>query len=281
MAQDRFSVSSFRDAKKKGRPITMLTAYDYTTARLLDAAGIDSLLVGDSLGMTMLGYPDTLRVTMDEMIHHTRAVARAAEHAMVIGDMPFMSYHVSVEDAVRNAGRFIQQGRAQAIKLEGGRQVIDKVKAICRAQIPVLGHLGLTPQSVNVMGGFKVQGKDIEAARQIMDDALMLQDAGVFGIILECVPAALAARITETLEIPTVGIGAGNGCDGQVLVIQDLLGLYKQLRPKFVKTYADLGSAVEKAVKDYIEQVRTRAFPTEKHSFAMAPEVMEKLLSSK
>ncbi len=281
MTSKRFSVSSFKQAKADGRPITMLTAYDYTTARLLDAAGIDCLLVGDSLGMTMLGYQDTLRVTMDEMIHHTKAVARAAERAMVIGDMPFMSYHVSVEEAVRNAGRFIQQGRAQAIKLEGGRQVIDKVKAICRAQIPVLGHLGLTPQSVNVMGGFKVQGKDIEAARQIMDDALLLQDAGVFGIILECVPAALAAKITAMVEIPTIGIGAGSDCDGQVLVIQDLLGLFKQLRPKFVKTYADLGSAVEKAVKDYIQEVQARAFPAQEHTFAMAPEVMQKLISSK
>ncbi|MGD8837700.1 MAG: 3-methyl-2-oxobutanoate hydroxymethyltransferase, partial [Desulfobacteraceae bacterium] len=220
MAASPFTIQSFKSAKAKGEPITMLTAYDYTTATLLDEAGVDSILVGDSLGMVMLGYENTLKVTMDDMIHHTRAVARGTRNGLLIGDMPFLSYHISVEETVRNAGRFVQEGGAQAVKLEGGQTVIDKIQAIVKAQIPVLGHLGLTPQSVNAMGGFKLQGKDIETARQILDDALLLQDAGVFGIVLECVPSALARIITEKLDIPTIGIGAGSQCDGQVLVIQ-------------------------------------------------------------
>lgn len=277
MASKKFTVQSFREAKAQGRRISMLTAYDYTTACLLDEAGTDCLLVGDSLGMVMLGYENTLQVTMDDMIHHTRAVARGATHALVIGDMPFLSYHVSVEAAVHNAGRFIQAGGAQAVKLEGGRNVIDKVRAIVKAQIPVLGHLGLTPQSVNAFGGFKVQGKDIESARQILDDALLLQDAGAFGLVLECVPDLLARRITEKLEIPTIGIGAGVHCDGQVLVIHDLLGLFRQMRPRFVKTYADLGEQVQAAVRAYIEEVAQGRFPGAEHSFAMAPDLADKL----
>ncbi|MEJ2039674.1 MAG: 3-methyl-2-oxobutanoate hydroxymethyltransferase [Desulfosarcinaceae bacterium] len=277
MASKKFTVQSFKEAKTQGRRISMLTAYDYTTAQLLDEAGTDCLLVGDSLGMVMLGYEDTLQVTMDDMIHHTRAVARGARNALVVGDMPFLSYHVSVEASVQNASRFIQEGRAQAVKLEGGQNVIDKVRAIIKAQIPVLGHLGLTPQSVNAFGGFKIQGKDIETARKIIDDALLLQDAGAFGIVLECVPDLLARKITEKLEIPTIGIGAGAGCDGQVLVIHDLLGLYRQMRPKFVKAFAELGDQVEAAAKAYIEEVVQGSFPGPEHSFKIDSEVIDKL----
>ena len=277
MAADKFTVQSFRAAKADKRPISMLTAYDYTTACLLDEAGVDSILVGDSLGMVMLGYENTLRVTMDEMIHHTRAVARGTRKALLIGDMPFLSYHVSVEEAVRNAGRFIQEGGAEAVKLEGGAAVVEKVRAIVKAQIPVLGHLGLTPQSVNVFGGFKVQGKDVAAARNLLDDALLLQDAGAFGIVLECVPDALAGLIRQRLDIPTIGIGAGPDCDGQVLVIQDLLGLYRRMRPKFVKTYADLGDAAVAAVKNYVQEVAQGQFPAAEHSFHMDAQLLEQL----
>jgi len=277
MAGKKFTVQSFKSAKVKGERISMLTAYDYTTASLLDEAGVDCLLVGDSLGMVMLGYDDTLRVTMDDMIHHTKAVARGTRHALLIGDMPFLSYHVSTEEAVRNAGRFVQEGGAQAIKLEGGQGIVDKVRAIIKAQIPVLGHLGLTPQSVNAFGGFKLQGKDIETARQIVDDAQLLQDAGVFGIVLECVPDGLARLISERLEIPTIGIGAGVHCDGQVLVIQDLMGMFRKMRPKFVKPYADGGDITVAAVKSYIEELRSGAFPAPEHSFPIDAEVLAKL----
>jgi 3-methyl-2-oxobutanoate hydroxymethyltransferase len=255
----------------------MLTAYDYTMACLLDEAGVDCLLVGDSLGMVMLGYENTLRVTMDEMIHHTKAVARGTRNAFVIGGMPFLSYHLNVEESVRNAGRFIQEGGAQAVKLEGGRDVVDKIRAIVRAQIPVLGHLGLTPQSVNAFGGFKVQGKDVQTARALVEDALRLQDAGVFGIVLECVPEGVARLISERLEIPTVGIGAGVGCDGQVLVIQDLLGMFRKLRPRFVKTYAEVGDTLVAAVKAYIDEVQKGTFPTAAHSFPVDEKILKEL----
>lgn len=277
MSDKQKTIQSFKTAKAEGRRIAMLTAYDYTMASLLDEAGVDCLLVGDSLAMVMLGYENTLRVTMDEMIHHTKAVARAAKHALLIGDMPFLSYHVSTEAAVLNAGRFIQEGGAQAVKLEGGSDVIDKVRAIIKAQIPVLGHLGLTPQSVNIFGGFKRQGQDIETARQMIDDALLLQDAGVFGLILECVPDGLAKVITEKLEIPTIGIGAGVHCDGQVLVIQDLLGMFRRMQPKFVKTYTDGGDATVSAVKRYIQEVQSGEFPAAQHSFSMDESVLAKL----
>ena len=276
MAEEQFTVTTFKASKKKGERITMLTAYDYTTATLLEEAGVDSLLVGDSLGMVMLGYENTLQVTMDDMIHHSRAVARGRRRALLIGDMPFLSYHVSTEEAVRNAGRFVQEGGAQAVKLEGGKDVLDKIRAILKAQIPVLAHLGLTPQSVHAMGGFKVQGRDLDAARQILDDALLLQDAGVFGVLLEGVPAQLARIITEKLEIPTIGIGAGPHCDGQVLVIHDMLGLFRKMRPKFVKTYTQGGDATVAAVRNYIQEVRSGAFPDTEHSFTMD----ERLLSS-
>jgi 3-methyl-2-oxobutanoate hydroxymethyltransferase len=277
MAADKFTVQSFKAAKAEKKPISMLTAYDYTTACLLEEAGVDTILVGDSLGMTMLGYENTLRVTMDEMIHHTKAVARGTHHALLIGDMPFLSYHVSAEEAVRNAGRFVQEGRAEAVKLEGGPDVIDKIRAIVKAQIPVLGHLGLTPQSLNIFGGFKVQGKDLEAARRLVDDALLLQDAGVFGIVLEKVPDTLARVISSKLEIPTIGIGAGPHCDGQVLVIQDMLGMFRKFKPKFVKTYAQLGDETVAAVKSYIDEVRGGQFPQAEHSFQMDGSLLSKL----
>jgi len=277
MAEEQFTITSFKAAKQKGERITMLTAYDYTTATLLEEAGVDSLLVGDSLGMVVLGYENTLQVTMDDMIHHTKAVSRGRRRALLIGDMPFLSYHVSTEEAVRNAGRFVQEGGAQAVKLEGGRDVLDKLRAILKAQIPVLGHLGLTPQSVHAMGGFKVQGKDIEAARQILDEALLLQDAGVFGVLLEGIPAELARLITEKLEVPTIGIGAGPHCDGQVLVIQDLLGMFRKMRPKFVKTYAQGGDTIAAAVRDYIQEVRSGAFPGPEHSFKMDAKLLSTL----
>ncbi|MBT8340419.1 MAG: 3-methyl-2-oxobutanoate hydroxymethyltransferase [Desulfatitalea sp.] len=277
MAKDKITVQSFKAAKTEKKAISMLTAYDYTTATLLDEAGVDSILVGDSLGMVMLGYDSTLRVTMDEMIHHTKAAARGTQRALLIGDMPFLSYHVSVSEAVRNAGRFVQEGGAEAVKLEGGPDIIDKVHAIVKAQIPVLGHLGLTPQSLNMFGGFKVQGKDIEAARRLVDDALLLQDAGAFGLVLECVPDTLARLISQKLDIPTIGIGAGPHCDGQVLVIQDMLGMYRKLRPKFVKTYAELGDATVEAVKNYIHEVREGEFPRNEHCFQMDGSLLAKL----
>ena len=273
----RVSIHDVKGMKKRGEKIAVLTAYDYPTARLLDEAGVPVILVGDSLGMVVLGYDSTLPVTVDDMIHHTKAVARGTRNGLLIGDMPFLSYHISVEETVRNAGRFVQEGGAQAVKLEGGQSVIEKIQAIIKAQIPVLGHLGLTPQSVNAMGGFKLQGKDIETARQILDDALLLQDAGVFGIVLECVPSALARIITEKLDIPTIGIGAGAQCDGQVLVIQDLLGMFRQMRPKFVKTFAQGGDTVVTAVKQYIDEVRTGTFPAKEHGFAIDENILEKL----
>lgn len=277
MAKDSFTVQSFKAAKPQGRRITVLTAYDFATASLLDGAGVDCLLVGDSLGMVMLGYENTLQVTMDDMIHHCKAVARGTKRALLIGDMPFLSYHISLEESVRNAGRMIQQGLMHAVKIEGGQDVVDKIRAILRAQIPVLGHLGLTPQSINVFGSYQTQAKDIESARQLIDDALLLQDAGVFGIVLEKIPDALARIVTEKLEIPTIGIGAGVHCDGQVLVTHDLLGMFPQMRPKFVKSYAPVGNQIVDAVKAYVREVTEGQFPTAAHSFGMDESVLAKL----
>lgn len=273
----KITTKSFIKKKKNNEKITMLTAYDYSTAKLLDNAEVDSLLVGDSLGMTILGYDDTLKVTVDDIIHHTKAVTRGTQKALVIADMPFLSYHISVEDTIRNAGRLIQEGGAKAVKLEGGVEVLDKIKAIINAQIPVCGHLGLTPQSVNMMGGFKVQGKSEKRARKLIDDALKLQDAGVFAIVLEGIPARLAKIISEKLTIPTIGIGAGKDCDGQVLVVQDMLGMYSDFTPKFVKKYANLNISIEDAVKRYIEDVKNNKFPEKKHTFKMDDEIIEKL----
>lgn len=266
-----------RERKRNQERIAMLTAYDYSTARILDEAGVEVLLVGDSLGMVMLGYDSTIPVNMDEMIHHVKAVARGSNRAMVVGDMPFLSYHTGVIDAVRNAGRFLQEGGAQAIKLEGGREVVETVKHIVAAGIPVMGHLGLTPQQVNQFGGFLVQGKDAESANKIIEDALLLQEAGAFAIVLECVPAALAERITEKLTIPIIGIGAGVNCDGQVLVVHDLLGLYGKFVPKFAKQYAQLNVPFTEAVKAYVHEVKQGQFPGAEHSFSISEDVLEKL----
>ena len=271
------SVLTFRNAKQKNERLTMLTAYDYSTAKLIDASGIDSVLVGDSLGMVMLGYEDTLSVTMEDMIHHTKAVARGVKDALVISDLPFMSYQTSVYDAVSNAGRLIKEGRAQAVKLEGGIEVCPQIKAIVEASIPVMAHIGLTPQSVNAFGGFKVQGKDEEAARSLIEQAKAVEAAGAFAVVLECIPAKLAELITNSISIPTIGIGAGNGCDGQVLVYQDMLGLYSDFTPKFVKRYAEIGPQMQTAIEDYITEVKSGAFPAAEHTFALSDAVIEKL----
>ncbi|SFE37761.1 3-methyl-2-oxobutanoate hydroxymethyltransferase [Trichococcus pasteurii] len=271
------SVLTFRNAKQKNERLTMLTAYDYSTAKLIDASGIDSVLVGDSLGMVMLGYEDTLSVTMEDMIHHTKAVSRGVKDALVVSDLPFMSYQTSVYDAVTNAGRLIKEGRAQAVKLEGGIEVCPQIKAIVEASIPVMAHLGLTPQSVNAFGGFKVQGKDEEAARSLIEQAKAVEAAGAFAVVLECIPAKLAELITQSISIPTIGIGAGNGCDGQVLVYQDMLGLYSDFTPKFVKRYAEIGPQMEKAIEKYISEVKSGAFPAAEHTFALSDAVIEKL----
>ncbi|MGE5628900.1 MAG: 3-methyl-2-oxobutanoate hydroxymethyltransferase [Solirubrobacterales bacterium] len=271
------SISTFREAKLNGEKLTMLTAYDYSMASLMDGSGINGLLVGDSLGMVCLGYEDTLKVTMEDMLHHTKAVARGAKNSLVVADMPFMSYQTSVYDAVKNAGRFIQEAGAQAVKLEGGATVAEQVKAIVKAQIPVMGHLGLTPQSLNMIGGFKVQGKGVEAAKAIINDALLLEEAGAFSIVLECIPEELARIVTEKVSIPTIGIGAGKYCDGQVLVYQDMLNMFPGFKPKFVKTYADIGNIVTESFKNYIDEVKSGAFPSKDHTFKIQDDVLSKL----
>lgn len=252
----------------KGEKITMLTAYDYPTALIVERAGIDLILVGDSLGNVILGYDTTVPVTMDDMIHHTKAVTRGTSRALVIGDMPFMSYQASITDAVYNAGRFMKEAGTQAVKLEGGREVADTIRKIVDCGIPVMAHLGLTPQSVNAFGGFKVQGRTDVAAKRIFDDAKIVQDAGAFAVVLECIPAPLAKEITSALVIPTIGIGAGVDCDGQVLVIHDMLGLFEEAAPrKFVKKYCDLQAQMKDAVAQYVEDVRSGIFPDKDHSF--------------
>ncbi len=263
---------TFLQKKQRGEVITMLTAYDYATALAVDQAGIDSILVGDSLGMVVLGYENTLPVTMEEMLHHCRAVARGARYALLIGDMPFMSYQVSVEEAVRNAGRFLQEAGMDAIKLEGGRERLEAVRAIVAAGIPVMGHLGLTPQSVHQLGGFRAQGRTAAAARRLLEDALLLQEAGCFSLVLESVPARLAALISRRLEIPTIGIGAGVGCDGQVLVTHDLVGLFDRFTPKFVKKYADVHGEMARAFAAYRAEVEARTFPGPEHTVDMPDE---------
>lgn len=273
----KITSADFRTMKNSGDKISMVTAYDYSTARLVDESGIDSILVGDSLGMVMLGYPDTLSVTMEDMIHHCSAVVRGAKNALVICDMPFMSYQTSVYDAVKNAGRLIKEGKAAAVKLEGGTEFAEHIKAIVNASIPVCGHLGMTPQSVNAFGGFKVQGKTVEAAKKLITDALALEQAGAFAIVLECVPAELAEYISKLLSIPTIGIGAGVGCDGQVLVYQDLTGIYNDFTPKFVKRYLNAGEMIKNAFVDYNYEVKHGKFPTAEHSFKIDSEIMEEI----
>lgn len=273
----RITTATIKDMKKAGKRITMLTAYDYSTAFLVDEAGTDMILVGDSLGMVVLGHETTLPVTMDDMIHHSKAVTRAAKNSLVVGDMPFLSYHISVEEAVRNAGRFIQEAGCQAVKLEGGVERVPVIKAIIDAAIPVMGHIGLTPQSVNQMGGFKVQGKDLENAQRLLKEAHALEDAGCFAMVLECVPAPLAKRISEELTIPTIGIGAGPGCDGQVLVINDMLGMYPKMSPKFVKKYVDLYPLITEAIQSYNREVEAGTFPGPEHCFTINEELLQKL----
>lgn len=268
---------TFRQAKEKNERLTMLTAYDYSTAKLVDGSGINGILVGDSLGMVCLGYEDTLSVTMEDMIHHTKAVARGVKNSLIVADMPFMSYQTSVYDAVVNAGRLIKEGRAHSVKLEGGLEVCDKIEAITKASIPVMAHIGLTPQSVNSIGGFKVQGKDEQAAQALIDAAIAIEKAGAFAIVLECVPSKLAKIITKKVSIPTIGIGAGADCDGQILVYQDMLGMFSDFTPKFVKKYENLGEKMTGAFNKYIEEVRDGVFPAEEHGFKISDEVIEKL----
>lgn len=268
---------TFKESKKNGEKLTMLTAYDYTTAKLLDESGVDSILVGDSLGMVVLGYDDTLSVTMEDMIHHSAAVARGAKNALVITDMPFMSYQTSVYDAVVNAGRLVKEGKAQAVKLEGGIEFCEHIKAIVKASIPVCAHIGLTPQSINAFGGFKVQGKGKEEAQRLLDEARAVEEAGAFAVVLECVPAKLAKKISESISIPTIGIGAGAGCDGQVLVYQDMLAMYSDFKPKFVKQYAQIGSVMKDAFRQYIDEVKSGAFPSDEHTFKIDDDIIESL----
>lgn len=271
------TVRTFQTAKETGKKITMLTAYDYSTARLMDEAGIDAILVGDSLGNTILGYEDTVSVTMEDMIHHGAAVARGVSNTMVVVDMPFMSFQTSAYDALVNAGRLMKEGRAAAVKLEGGKSVCPQIKAITDAGIPVMAHLGLTPQSINAFGGNRVQGKSEEAAKQILEDAYAVQEAGAFAVVLECIPAKLATLITSKLSIPTIGIGAGNGCDGQILVYQDMLGMFSDYVPKFAKKFADVGAIMKNAFADYIKEVSEGTYPAEEHTFKIDDDVLEKL----
>lgn len=271
------TVVTLQQMKEKGEKISMLTAYDYSTAKLEDEAGVNTILVGDSLGNVILGYEDTISVTMEDMIHHGAAVARGAKNALVIIDMPFMSYQTSVYDAVVNAGRLMKEGRAGAVKLEGGAEVCPQIRAIVNAGIPVCAHLGLTPQSINAFGGFKVQGKSEAAARKILEDAKAVQEAGAFALVLEAVPRKLAALITKDLSIPTIGIGAGKECDGQVLVYQDLLGMFSDFTPKFVKRYAEVGDIMKNAFRLYIEEIQNGVFPGEENEYKIDDTIIEKL----
>ena len=277
MERKKLTPVDIQAMKKQGRKITMLTAYDYPMALLEDRAGIDIILVGDSLAMTVLGHENTLPVTMDEMIHHTKAVVRGAKHPLIIGDMPFMSYNTSEREAILNAGRFMKEGGADAVKLEGGASVKEIVRAIVNAGIPVMGHIGLTPQTISMLGGFKVQGKDAQAAQKIIDDALVLEDAGAFSVLLEAVPAPIAKKVTDRLTVPTIGIGAGVHCDGQVLVVHDMLGLFDRFTPKFAKKYVNLSELILKALESYREEVLKGEFPTDQHSFHMDEKELSKI----
>ena len=271
------TVATLQQQKLDGDKITMLTAYDYSTAKLVDECGVNTILVVDSLGMVMLGYEDTISVTMEDMIHHTAAVTRGAKNALVVGDMPFMSYQTSVYDAVVNAGRLMKEGRCQAVKLEGGASVCPQIKAITEASIPVVAHIGLTPQSVNAFGGFKVQGKSEADARRLIEEAKAVEAAGAFAIVLECIPAKLAKLITESVSIPTIGIGAGADCDGQVLVYQDMLALFSDFKPKFVKHFANAGEVMKQGFTDYIKEVKEGTFPAAEHTFKIADDIINKL----
>lgn len=278
MIVERFTTQKLKEMKINEEKITMITAYDYPTAQLVDEAGVETILVGDSLGMVVLGYQDTLSVTMEEMIHHAKAVVRGSKRSFIIVDMPFLTYQINKEEALRNAGRIIQETGAQGVKLEGGEEIIDAVRLITGAGIPVVGHLGLTPQSAGQLGGFKVQGKDPVTARKMIEDAVLLEEAGSFLLVLECVPWQLAKEITKKLTIPVIGIGAGQFCDGQVLVYHDVMGLYTGKRPKFVKQYASTRDEMLKGVGDYISEVRQGSFPEEKHTFSISQEVLDNIL---
>jgi len=275
---EKITAIKIREMKESGEKIVMLAAYDYTTAKMIDEAGVDAILVGDSLANVILGHKTTLSVEMDEMIHHTKAVSRGVKRALVVGDMPFMSYQASTEDAIRNAGRFLKEGHAEAVKVEGGHKMIRKIEAIIESGIPVMGHLGLTPQWVHQFGGYRVRGKTESAARVILEDARKLERAGAFSLVLECLPWQLAKLITEKLEIPTIGIGAGPYCDGQVLVLHDLVGLTGPNVPKFVKRYAELDKEVMKALENFKRDVKTNKFPTLAQSYEMPPDEMRKLI---
>jgi len=273
----RVTITQIKEMKQKGEKIVMLTAYDYSTAKIVDEVGVPLILVGDSLGMVVLGYESTIPVTMEEMLHHTKAVVRGTKRSLIVGDMPFMTYHLSVEQAMKNAGRFIQEGGCQAVKLEGGVTVAEKVRRIVQCGMPVMGHIGLTPQSIHQFGGFKVQGRSPEAAKQLLADAQALDEAGAFAIVLETVPTPLATLITEKVSVPTIGIGAGIGCDGQVQVINDILGSFADFVPKHAKQYAKLTDIIRKAVTDYNNEVKDGTFPTEKHSFTMDESILAEL----
>jgi 3-methyl-2-oxobutanoate hydroxymethyltransferase len=270
----RVTISQIKAMKQKGDKISMLTAYDYTTAKIVDEAGLPLILVGDSLGMVVLGYDSTLPVTLEVMLHHTKAVVRGAKNALVVGDMPFMTYQASIEDAMHNAGRFMQEAGCQAVKLEGGVTMAETVKKLTDAGIPVMGHIGLTPQSINQLGGHKIQGKTPEAARRLLDDATALDKAGAFAVVLETVPAPLAALISKKISIPTIGIGAGAGCDGQVQVINDILGSYTDFVPKHAKQYAKIAEIMAGAIAQYHSEVKSGQFPTEAQSFPLDPGVL-------
>jgi 3-methyl-2-oxobutanoate hydroxymethyltransferase len=277
MDRKKVTIADLQQKKEAGRKITMMTAYDYSTANLVDQAGIDTILVGDSLGMVMLGYNSTVPVTMDEMIHHCKAVYRGAKYGFIIGDMPFMSYQVNIDEAVKNAGRFMKEAGCDCIKLEGGSEMVHVVKAIVNAGIPVCAHIGLTPQTATKLSGFKVQGKDAESAKKLINSAKDLEEAGAFMIVMECIPDLLGAKITMELNIPTIGIGAGKDCDGQVLVYHDLVGLFERFTPKFVKQYINLAPKIRKALIQFREEVETGTFPGPEHSFAMKEEEAGKM----
>ncbi len=271
------TILTFKEAKREKRKLTMLTAYDYSTAKLMDEAGINGILVGDSLGMVILGHKDTLQVTMEDMIYHTRAVSTGVKNALVVSDMPFMSYQTSVYDAVKNAGRLVKEGHASAVKLEGGSVVCPQVRAIVNAGIPVMAHIGLTPQAIKALGGFKVQGNDMEDARKLVESAKALEEAGAFAVVLECIPSRLAEVISQSITIPTIGIGAGNNCDGQVLVYQDMLGMFPDFTPKFVKCFSDIGAQMKAAFSKFKSEVEKGEFPAPEHSFSIAETIIEKL----
>ena len=280
MSRKKVTIHTLQKKKEKQTPITMVTAYDYSSAVLVDGAEMDMILVGDSLAMVMLGLDSTVSITMDEMLHHCKAVARGAQHAFLVGDMPFMSYQPSHPEAIRNAGRFLKEAGMDAVKLEGGREVADTIRAIVDAGVPVMGHTGLTPQTVSQLGGFKVQGKTAVSAQTLLEDALALEEAGCFAIVLEAVPPAVATAISQQLTIPTVGIGAGAGCDGQVLVYHDMLGLFNNYMPKFVKEYAKIGSIIHDALVNYREDVVNRTFPAKEHTYGMKQEEEDTFLKS-